>query len=184
MDVEAPVFGGADETGRDKETEGDGNNQVDGVAAWPGHLELGVSTWHRRVEVRLRVVNERTSQPVNVSRTWIGSLSWSASDRRGTGTVLELCAGDSVCRCPSRTFAQHLVPSPRRLTRSDHHVNGPDEAGISFLLLVQRPQRHTAELVGAAEEYPQRVRRLGGRAIRWPASSGSCGCPQKTPCGC
>lgn len=38
MDVEAAVFGGVDEAGRDEEAEGDGDDEVDGVTVWFGHL--------------------------------------------------------------------------------------------------------------------------------------------------
>jgi hypothetical protein len=38
VDVEAPVFGRAEEARGNKEAEGDGNDQVDGVAIRLGHL--------------------------------------------------------------------------------------------------------------------------------------------------
>jgi hypothetical protein len=41
MDIEAAVFGGIDEAGWDEEAEGDGNDYVDGVAIWFGHLVGG-----------------------------------------------------------------------------------------------------------------------------------------------
>jgi hypothetical protein len=38
VDIEPAVFGGAEETGRDKEAKGDGENQVDGLTARLWHL--------------------------------------------------------------------------------------------------------------------------------------------------
>lgn len=42
MDVETAVFGGVDEARGDKEAEGDGDDEVYGVAVGFGHLKTGL----------------------------------------------------------------------------------------------------------------------------------------------
>jgi hypothetical protein len=46
VDVEAAIFGGVDKAGRDEEAEGDGDDEVDGVAIRFGHIPTGECVSH------------------------------------------------------------------------------------------------------------------------------------------